>query len=426
MNHNARGGVIAGMFWMTGISILLFWLPMIGPFVAGLVGGKKAGSLGAAVGAVFLPSLLAALLIVIMFSTIAGWPIFGAVAGIGVFALSVIHIGPLLVGAVIGGAVLAPTAVSGPQPILLSMWSSTLMVVLTALSAALYAAVLIPFKILPIIPGVTEIRPANAVPIVCSLLFGPAGAFGAAFGNTFGDLFFGLGPGTFFGFIGNFLYGFVPYVFWRAFFGTADPDRSKLTHWVALVFICLVASAACAYTIAWGIDVVIKGVPFAILGTIIFFNNFLMAVLLAPPLLFALQPRVRRWNLHYTQVMDAADTARPRGALLGVVLMTVSALGGLGGGLAIATGAYDQPLGIPWVLKAMGMNKAALPSAPAISATPSVPSAPAASAAKVASLAPASATTSAVGAPAPRPPRTGLGLGLLPALALTALSLFLL
>ena len=50
------------------------------------------------------------------------------------------------------------------------------MVVLTALSAALFAAILIPFKILPIIPGVTEIRPANAIPIVCSLWFGPAGS----------------------------------------------------------------------------------------------------------------------------------------------------------------------------------------------------------------------------------------------------------
>src|SRR5437899_6532101 len=96
------------------------------------------------------------------------------------------------------------------------MWQNTRMVVFTAISAALYAAILIPFKVLPIIPGVTEFRPANAVPVVCSFLFGPAAAFGAAIGNLIGDVFGGLGPGDMFGFAGNFLYGLIPYKAWDA------------------------------------------------------------------------------------------------------------------------------------------------------------------------------------------------------------------
>ena len=64
------------------------------------------------------------------------------------------------------------------------MWRSTRMVVLTAVSAALYASILIPFKVVPLVPGVTELRPASAVPVVISFLFGPAGAWGAAFGNA--------------------------------------------------------------------------------------------------------------------------------------------------------------------------------------------------------------------------------------------------
>ena len=39
---------------------------------------------------------------------------------------------------------------------LVTMWRSTRMVVLTAICAALYAALLIPFKVIPIIPGVRE------------------------------------------------------------------------------------------------------------------------------------------------------------------------------------------------------------------------------------------------------------------------------
>ena len=90
------------------------------------------------------------------------------------------------------------------------MWDNTRLVVFTAICASLYAAILIPFKVLPIIPGVTELRPANAVPVICSFLFGPAAAWGAAIGNVIGDFFGGIGPGDVFGFWGNFLYGLAP------------------------------------------------------------------------------------------------------------------------------------------------------------------------------------------------------------------------
>src|SRR5262244_4544935 len=99
---------------------------------------------------------------------------------------------------------------------LVGMWRNTRMVVLTAISAALYAAILIPFKVVPLIPGITEFRPANAIPVVLSFLFGPAAAWGAAFGNLIGDFFGGLGPGDFFGFLANLLYGLVPYAVWEA------------------------------------------------------------------------------------------------------------------------------------------------------------------------------------------------------------------
>ena len=72
---------------------------------------------------------------------------------------------------------------------LFSMWRHTRMVVLVAVSAAVFAAVLIVFKpIAQLIPGFTEIRPANALPILCSALFGPAAAWGAAFGNVIVDV----------------------------------------------------------------------------------------------------------------------------------------------------------------------------------------------------------------------------------------------
>src|SRR5215475_15948276 len=110
------------------------------------------------------------------------------------------------------------------------MWDNTRLVVFAAICASLYAAILIPFKVLPLIPGVTELRPANAVPVVCSLLFGPAGAWGAAIGNLIGEFFGGIGPGDLFGFAGNFLYGFLPYKAWRAL-GGGDPLPRTPAAW---------------------------------------------------------------------------------------------------------------------------------------------------------------------------------------------------
>src|ERR1700746_4111787 len=95
------------------------------------------------------------------------------------------------------------------------MWHNTRMVVLCAITAALSAAVLVPFKVVPLIPGVTELRPANAIPVGCSFLFGPAAAWGSAIGNMIGDFFGGVGPGDIFGFVANLVYGYIPYKAWN-------------------------------------------------------------------------------------------------------------------------------------------------------------------------------------------------------------------
>ena len=99
-----------------------------------------------------------------------------------------------------------------------TMWRHTQLVVLVALSAAIYAAVLIPFKGFPIVPGYIELRPANAFPVVFGLLFGPAGAWGAAIGNLIGDFFGTLTLGSVGGFVGNFFLAYLPYKMWGAYF----------------------------------------------------------------------------------------------------------------------------------------------------------------------------------------------------------------
>jgi len=230
----------------------------------------------------------------------------------------------------------------------ITMWKNTRMIVLVALSAAIYAAFLIVFKGgIPIVPGITEVRPANVFPPVFSLLFGPAGAWGSAIGNLIGDLFGGtLGIGSIFGFIGNFFLGFIPYKMWGATFGllnksNMDQNANSVQKIVAFEIVALVASAACGIIISWYLDLA-KIVPFAFLSITITLNNFLAACVVGPILIVLLYPRVKRWGLVWTDVMKKEDVAAGFAKNVGSILMIVGSLGGLVIGILVAVGAAGQ------------------------------------------------------------------------------------
>ncbi len=232
----------------------------------------------------------------------------------------------------------------------ITMWKNTRMIVLVALSAAIYAAFLIVFKGgIPIIPGITEVRPANVFPPVFSLLFGPAGAWGSAIGNFIGDLFGGtLGIGSIFGFIGNFFMGFIPYKMWGATFGllnksNMDQNANSVQKIVAFEIVALVSSAACGIIISWYLDLA-KIVPFAFLSITITLNNFLAACVVGPILLVLLYPRVKRWGLVWTDVMKKEDVAAGFAKNVGSILMIIGSLGGLVVGVLVAVGAAGQQI----------------------------------------------------------------------------------
>lgn len=230
----------------------------------------------------------------------------------------------------------------------ITMWKNTRMIILVALSAAIYAAFLIVFKGgIPIVPGITEVRPANVFPPVFSLLFGPAGAWGSAIGNLIGDLFGGtLGVGSIFGFVGNFFLGFIPYKMWGATFGlVTKKDMSQTTNSVqkliAFEIIALTAAAACGIIIAWYLDLA-RMVPFAFLAITITVNNFAAAFVLGPILLALLYPRVKRWGLIWTDIMKPEDVAPGMVKNIGAILMIVGSLGGLIVGILVASGLAGQ------------------------------------------------------------------------------------
>ncbi|HEX9729311.1 MAG TPA: hypothetical protein VGA37_12465 [Gemmatimonadales bacterium] len=107
-NLARRGSIPSAMAWMIGLSIALFWMPVLGGLIAGFVGGRKAGGVGPAIAAAILPALI---LFVgsMFFGALLGWiPILGSlvglIAGLGATVLGFMNGVPLLIGAVVGGA----------------------------------------------------------------------------------------------------------------------------------------------------------------------------------------------------------------------------------------------------------------------------------------------------------------------------------
>jgi energy-coupling factor transport system substrate-specific component len=219
------------------------------------------------------------------------------------------------------------------------VWRNTRMVVLTAICASLYAAVLIPFKVIPLIPGVTEVRPANAIPVVCSFLFGPAAGWGAAIGNLIGDFFGGVGPGDIFGFLGNLAYGYVPYKTWQLLAGEQGPLLTSPRLAAKFVFVCLLASAFCADIVGWGENLMALR-PFALLGNVIVFNNMIATLVLAPFMLAALYPRVKAGRLLYRDVMPELPRRSPAQSRIGLLMLGAGVSGAWATGNLISTGMW--------------------------------------------------------------------------------------
>ena len=98
-----NGSILMGMFWMFIISLLLFWLPAIGPLIAGIVGGKRAGGVINGQIAALLPGLVLAAILFFSGTILTTLPVFGAfIAGLGLL-IYLLYVPVLMIGALIGG-----------------------------------------------------------------------------------------------------------------------------------------------------------------------------------------------------------------------------------------------------------------------------------------------------------------------------------
>ena len=116
-------------------------------------------------------------------------------------------------------------AVAKPEPVRMSDLVTGLLerlpgkflrcVALIVILLVVYMIIAMPFRAITIIPGFTDIRPVCMLEPVYGVFFGLPGCFAFAVGNLIGDIVSdSLRWSSIAGFIGNFVYPFILYLFW--------------------------------------------------------------------------------------------------------------------------------------------------------------------------------------------------------------------
>lgn len=158
------------------------------------------------------------------------------------------------------------------------------------LSAVVFFAIALPFRSLfTLLPGVTEIRPANMVPLVFGIQFGPAAAWGISIGNLISDILSGSNAFVCVtGFVVNFFYTYIPYKLWYTLRLGKEPIHPvrlytvlEIVKYILVVFIdSLVTTVSLSLIFeAAGFQSFFSSFP------LLFFNNFDFAVILGIPVL---------------------------------------------------------------------------------------------------------------------------------------------
>lgn len=98
---------------------------------------------------------------------------------------------------------------------LVAVWTDRNGLKWIAVSAILYALVLIPFNQLQWVIWDIPVRPAAALPVFLGILWGPAAAWGLGIGNIAGDIFGSWSLMSVAGFLINVLYPYLSYLLWH-------------------------------------------------------------------------------------------------------------------------------------------------------------------------------------------------------------------
>jgi QueT transporter. len=187
---------------------------------------------------------------------------------------------------------------------LISMWRHPKMIAYFALTTILYAALLYPawqFSLFGL--EADFLRFAMCIPVAFAFLFGPAAAWGAAFGNLIFDAATNTGLTWIspFGFLGNLLIAYIPYMLWTKI-TTEKPDMKSAKKIALFSGLVVAACTVCGLVIGWGL-LYLYQLPFVMTTFTIIGSDTLWAILLGPILLAACYGCFSKHKLLYTDIM---------------------------------------------------------------------------------------------------------------------------
>jgi hypothetical protein len=101
--------ILTGTLWMIGLAALLFWLPVMGPLIAGYVGGRRIGNIAGAAIASIVAAVVATGLFLLVGAGL-GFPLLSTLAEAGYLLILLIQAVPVIVAAIFGAATADSTA----------------------------------------------------------------------------------------------------------------------------------------------------------------------------------------------------------------------------------------------------------------------------------------------------------------------------
>ena len=102
LSSRPRSSLFWGAVVMLVGGFLLGWIPFLGAFIAGLIGGRIAGTSGRGLLAALLPTMIMAIVILLLHGPFG--ILFGIAAAVGLLVYTIFHSLALIAGALIGGA----------------------------------------------------------------------------------------------------------------------------------------------------------------------------------------------------------------------------------------------------------------------------------------------------------------------------------
>lgn len=147
-----------------------------------------------------------------------------------------------------------------------------------------FVLIAVPFKVLNIIPGFTEIRPVDCLNMLFGIMFGIYGALGCAIGNIIADILGGtLTISSWAGFVSNFLGTYLAYLLWYAIV-KEKPSINNFKQVVAFIFISAVIGIVIAGIVTFGVKLSYDEIDGFFLFMQIFLNTVGFSVVLGIPL----------------------------------------------------------------------------------------------------------------------------------------------